>query len=123
LYKDLDEIHLDTTFKYLMNVQLNNLFMYLINNEYKYKNECARYSYAQAIQKCLLLQLQLQLDRKQLDNDVFNYLVNELEYDSSNNAQYSYAKSFGRMSSQLNEAWKGLNNKLDDKKEDIRSDI
>ncbi|ETO03410.1 hypothetical protein RFI_34000, partial [Reticulomyxa filosa] len=45
--------------------------------------------------------------------------MNEPKYDSSNNAQYLYAKSFGRISSQLNEAWKGLNSKLDDKKEDI----
>ncbi|ETO02606.1 hypothetical protein RFI_34812 [Reticulomyxa filosa] len=81
--------------------------MYMINNEYKYKSEYARHLYAQAIQKCLLF------------NDVFNHLMNGPKYDSSNNAQYLYAKSFGRISSQLNEAWKGLNNKLDDKKENI----
>ncbi|ETO32233.1 hypothetical protein RFI_04882 [Reticulomyxa filosa] len=94
LIDNLDEIHLDTTFKYLMNglkhrkQHVYKLFFALLTAKpMKWR-----------IQKCLLLQLQLQLYRKQLSNDVSNYLMNGLKYDST---------------------WKGLNNKLDDKKEDI----
>ncbi|ETO07733.1 hypothetical protein RFI_29658 [Reticulomyxa filosa] len=138
----LNEIHLDTAFKYLIKglkrkkqrihklcidlliallmkwnqTQLDNFVMYLLKNGSKYKND-VRYLCAQTIQK-------LKLNEKQLSADVFNYLVNGLKKDPSKNVQYSCAESIGRVSvklnnKQLNTAWECLINKLNNKNEDI----
>ncbi|ETO05929.1 hypothetical protein RFI_31464 [Reticulomyxa filosa] len=103
-------------------MQLDNFVMYLISNKSKYKNKHICYLYAQTIQKLLLLQLQW--NKKQLNDDIFNYLINGLRNDKNKNIQYLSAELIGRISKKLNNkqiniVWKYLMNKLNDSNEDM----